>query len=170
MTVLKNEINLINNPALGAYLQWKYALAYQNKHAEHEPSPGILLFLVLPILFHRPTLEFLDGTYATTGLAKFSEKFLNTTYKKSDLLLSLHARALEMRLTSLHSLQMAARKNLIAVVPQSGRVISFDQNKVKEPRGVPAIANKMRKNSEKIGYWFSQNSLKDISFYLKVFF
>jgi hypothetical protein len=170
MPVLSNEILLINNPALGAYLQWEYSLAYQENHKERDASPGILLFLVLPILFHGPSLEFLDRTRRSTGLAKYSDKFLDATNKKSDLLLSMHDRVLEMREISLYSLQLAIKQGLLTLVPRTGKVIPFDKKVVPVPPSLPSINLRMQRNAVKLGYWFSQNSLKDISFYLKVFF
>jgi len=170
LQVLRNEIYTVNNPALGAYLQWKYAIAYRDNHPEHESSPGILAFLVLPMIFHKPTLDFLQSTQMRTGLAKFSEKFLNRDNQKSDLLLKIHSRAKEMREISLHSMQLAITKGLIALDPEAGRTIPCDGDTVKKPMGVPAMIGRMEKNSEKIGVWFSRSSLKDISFYLKVNF
>jgi len=170
MSVLKNEISLINNSALGAYLLWNFAIMYQNEHQVHEPTPGVLVFLVLPILFHQPTLDFLDRTNSGTGLAKFSEKFLSTKFKKSNLLLDIHGRALGMREISLHSLKVAVRTNLLTIVPDTGRVVAVDADQIRKPRSVPAVVLKMKKNSEKLGLWFSENSLKEISFFLKVFF
>lgn len=170
MTALRDEINLINNTALGAYLLWTFTLSYRKEQVVNETPPGVLLFLVLPMLYHQPTLEFLDSTRRGTGLAKFSEKFLSTKQKKSHLLLGVHERTLEMRDLSLHSMNVAVRKNLFTIVPETGRVIPFDEGSVGKPRGIPPIVKKMGRNAEKLGYWFSQNSLKEISFYLKVFF
>ena len=170
MTILIDEINLINNPALGAYLQWKYSLAYIENHKEQAASPGILLFLVLPVLFHRPTLDFIDGTNRPTGLAKFSEKFLDVKNKKSGLLMSLHTRVLDMKTTSMHSLQMAIDRSLVTLIPETGRVVPFNANQIHPPKTMPPIIRKMGKNADKLGFWFSKNSLKEISFYLKVFF
>ena len=170
MQVLQNEIYTVNNPALGAYLQWKYAIAYRDNHSEHESSPGILIFLVLPIIFHKPTLDFLQSTQKRTGLAKFSEKFLSRGNQKSDLLLKVHSRAIDMREISLHSMQLAITKNLLFLDPETGRTIPYDSAAVKKPTGVPAMIGRMEKNSEKLGAWFSQNSLSEISFYLKVNF
>jgi hypothetical protein len=65
---------------------------------------------------------------------------------------------------------MAIKQKLFTIVPDTGKVIPFDKNIVHEPKGIPAIILKMQKNAKKLGYWFSQNSLKQISFYLKVFF
>jgi Family of unknown function (DUF6521) len=170
MAVLKEEIRLVNNAALGAYLLWNYSLAYQDQHEVRESTPGVLLFLILPILFNQPTLDFLDKTKRGSGLFKFSEKFLSTEHKKSHLLLDVHERVIEMREITLLSLKIAIKKNLLTVVPSSGKIVAVDEEHVGKPRGVPAIVIKMKRNSEKLGYWFSENSLKDISFYMKVFF
>ncbi len=170
MQVLQNEIYTVNNPALGAYLLWKYAIAYRKHHCECESSPGVLAFLVLPMIFHKPTLDFLQSTQTRTGLAKFSEKFLNRDNQKSDLLLKIHNRAKEMRNISLHSMSLAVTKKLIALDSNTGRTIPYDVNTIKAPKEVPAIIGCMEKNSEKLGAWFAKNSLRDISFYLKVGF
>lgn len=170
MTALRDEINLINNTALGAYLLWTFTLSYQKEQEVNEAPPGILLFLVLPMLYHQPTLDFLDSTRQVTGLAKFSEKFLSTAHKKSHLLLGVHSRTLEMRELSLHSMNVAIIKSLLTVVPKTGRVIAFEEKLVGKLRGIPPIVKKMGRNAEKLGCWFSQNSLREISFYLKVFF
>lgn len=170
MTALREEINLINNTALGAYLLWKFTLSYRKEQEVNESPPGILLFLVLPMLYHKPTLEFLSSTRKGTGLAKFSEKFLSTKEKKSHLLLGVHERTLEMRDLSLHSMNVAVSRKLLTIVPSTGLVVPFDEEHVGKPRGIPALVKKMERNAEKLGYWFSQNSLKEISFYLKVFF
>jgi ABC-three component (ABC-3C) system Middle Component 3 len=170
VTALRDEINLINNTALGAYLLWTFTLAYQKEQEINEAPPGVILFLVLPMLFHQPTLEFLDRTQRRSGLAKFSEKFLSTKYQKSHVLLGIHGRTFEMRDLSLHSMKQAMSKRLLTIVPTTGRVVPFDEDRVGKPRGIPEIVRKMGRNSEKLGYWFSQNSLKEISFYLKVFF
>lgn len=161
---------MINNPALGAYLLWKYALAYRDSHSEHASSPGILVFLVLPIVFHKPTLEFLQRTNKGTGLVKFSEKFLSRDNKKSDLLLKIHSRAIEMREISVHAMGLAITKGLIYLDHRTGFVIPCDKATVGSPNGIPPIVDNMERNSEKLGLWFSKVSLRDISFYLKVNF
>ena len=145
MAVLKNEISLINNSALGAYLLWNYALMYQNKHRVKDPTPWVLIFLVLPMLFHQPTLDFLDRTNRGTGLAKFSEKFLSTKFKKSNLLLYIHVRALGMREISLYSLKVAVRTNLLTIEPDTGRVVAVDADQISRPRSVPVVVHKIKK-------------------------
>jgi len=170
LQVLQNEIYTVNNPALGAYLLWKYAIAFRKNHCECQSSPAVLAFLVLPMIFHKPTLDFLQSTQARTGLAKFSEKFLNRDNQKSDLLLKIHNRAKEMRTISLHSMKLAVSKRLIVLDPKTARVIPYDENTIRKPKEIPTIIGCMEKNSEKLGVWFAQNSLRDISFYLKVSF
>ncbi len=170
MNALRDEIKLINNTALGSYLMWRFSLAYINEHEVHEAPPGVLLFLVLPILLHQPTLEFIDSTQKRSGLSKFSDKLLSTHHKKSHLLLSIHDRTQEMKALSLRTIKMAVNSNLITIVPDTGRVVPFAENIVGKPKGIPAIVNKMDRNAEKLGTWFAELSLQDISFYLKVFF
>ncbi len=42
------ELDIVQNPAIGAYLIWQFALGYQEDGAEGVPIP--LAFLVLPML------------------------------------------------------------------------------------------------------------------------
>lgn len=170
MAIIENEIRLVNNTALGAYLFWRYALKYRDSHSEHEASPAPLVFLILPFLFHGPTLDFLNSTRVSTGLPKFADKFISTQYRKSNLLLGIHSRALEMRELSLYTLQMAIFKSLVTLSLDEGRIIPYDESDVGSFKNPKGRINLMVKNSEKLGLWFSQHPPKDISLFLKVIF
>ena len=169
-SVLIDEIDLVNNEALGAYLMWKYATAYNDGHLERQAMPGILGFLLLPIIYHRPTYELLKRTQLNTGLAKFSEKFLTSEKQASDLLLSIQGRCNEMKILTWRTMLTADSCGLIKIHPESGRIFSRTIDDSVLPKGVPYHTTMMANNSIKLGKWFSQEMLTDISYYLKVKF
>lgn len=168
MSVLKDEIRAIQNPALGAFLQWKYSITYSENHSQAENSPAILLFVILPILFHQDTFSLLSSTRKKSGLAKFVTKFTDAEQGKSDILLSVHDRAIEMRDLSLHSLQIGIYNKLFILDTDSGRIFPFRD--VSPFKTIPIDMEKMGKEAEKLGLWFSQLSLTEISNFLKVAF
>ncbi|MEO7680259.1 MAG: three component ABC system middle component, partial [Sphingomonas sp.] len=50
-----SEVDIVQNPAFGAFLMWHFALGYQEDGAD--AVSFALAFLVLPILLHRQTFE-----------------------------------------------------------------------------------------------------------------
>lgn len=168
MNVFKDEIRAIQNPALGAFLQWRFLLAYASKHPQAERPPAILLFVILPIIFNKDTFELLSSTQHESGLPKFVAKFTTAKQGKSDLLLSIHNRALNMRELSLKSIRLGIASRLFVMDTESGRVFPFSD--LPPFTKMPTIVDKMGKGADKLGNWFSQTSLADISYYLKVAF
>ena len=67
------ELDIVQNPAIGAYLIWQFTLGYQEDGAEEAPIP--LAFLVLPMLLHRQTLDEVASTRKASGLPLFAAKF-----------------------------------------------------------------------------------------------
>src|SRR5262249_8795438 len=55
MTTALSELEIVQNPALGAYAIWRFGLSFQTE--EGRPPSLPLAFLVLPLVLHRPTLE-----------------------------------------------------------------------------------------------------------------
>lgn len=53
MTVLNRETKLIQNPALGSVLLWRFTTGYAEGSEVNSPTPLPLLFLVLPIALHQ---------------------------------------------------------------------------------------------------------------------
>lgn len=168
MNVFKDEIRALQNPALGAFLQWKFTSAYASKHPQAERPPAILLFVILPILLNRDTFELLSSTQYESGLPKFVAKFTTANQGKSDLLLAIHSRAMNMRELSLKSIQLGIASKLFVLDIGSGRIFPFSD--LPPFNKMPTIVDKMGKGADKLGAWFSQVSLADISYYLKVAF
>src|SRR5436309_1654493 len=113
MGALANELNNIQNPALGAVLLWRFCVGYERKNAVRTAPMLPLLLLVLPVLFHEETAELVRSTQAASGLRAFADKFKTSQRGKSDLLLAIHERTLIMRSLTLTSLQLAVNSRLV---------------------------------------------------------
>ena len=167
MSTLTHETRCVQNPALGAVLLWRYAVAW-TKHSPtsgHPPLPH--LFLVLPILFHQDTFDILKGTNRPTGLHGFAEKFSRKAVCKSDVLVSIHARALSWRELTWESLQVAVYSRLVTLLPASGTVVPLTEAR---PTGLSAQTRALLVNAEKLGEWCSRLTLFEIAAIMKVQF
>ena len=167
MSTLTQEATRVQNPALGAVMLWRYVLGWtdHNKIAAHPPLP--LLFIVLPILFHQETLEVVKGTNKTSGLTTFAEKFSRSTTRKSDVLMSIHSRAMSWRDLTWESLQFAVRARLLTVSKSSGTAIPLSSAK---PRNVAPSVSRLLTSAEKLGYWCANLTTFEIAAILKVQF
>lgn len=80
-----------------------------------------LAFLVLPLTLHRPTIEKISGTYPSSGLGKFVEKFS----KEREELLAIHDRTRAMRMLTLGALATGIATGLLEVDYESANVRSL---------------------------------------------
>lgn len=160
-----SELDLVQNPAIGAYLIWNFTLGYQEDGAE--AAPFLLAFLVLPMLLHQQTFETVASTRKTSGLPLFAGKF----DREREVLVELHARARLLRALSLQSIGVASTSRLIRIEHETALLHGYplDLLDAKKPsiperlKGFPAAA-------DKIGYWFSKLGLPQIASTLRVDF
>ena len=80
MITMSDEIDLIQNPAIGSIIIWKFLFGYGTK-LEHENFE--ILFIVLPIIFNHEMRSYIDSTRKTSGLIKVAEKMMKD--KKIDI-------------------------------------------------------------------------------------
>jgi hypothetical protein len=66
------ELEIVQNPAVGAYLIWQFGLAFQAESGE--PAPLAAAFLVLPLILHKRTLDVILSTLKASGLTLFASK------------------------------------------------------------------------------------------------
>src|SRR3546814_16848028 len=66
------EVDLIQNPALGALLLWRFARTYQGEVAREVPLH--LAFLVLPMVLHQGSRNEIVSTRKASGLTLFAAK------------------------------------------------------------------------------------------------
>lgn len=165
ITSLNREARFVQNPALGASLVWRFACGYSGKSVTSDSPPLPLVFLVLPLLLHQDTLEMIAGTRA--GLQAFADKFSQSENVQTDILLDIHARAINYRSLTLASLRVAIGAKLVSVIRDSGKVIALSSV---SPSGVPASVKPLLANADKFGAWCSELTLYEIGTTLKVAF
>lgn len=142
-----SEVEAIQNPALGAHLLWRMGISFQ---ASSSDAPQIdLHFLVLPLLLHAGTLTVLASTNPTSGLSKFAHKMLDNESE----LITLNARAVELRELTLASLSLGVSANLLLVDHDTARIYSLQTRK--RPKALEGI-KKMERGAERLGLWFAQ--------------
>jgi hypothetical protein len=168
MSALNKETRIVQNPALGAVLLWRFTRGYSEGSGISAPTPIPLLYVLLPIIYHQETAEFVKSTQKASGLRAFVHKFDETKTSKSDLILAIHDRAKTMRSLTRHSLSLAIASDLIAVDVRSGTV--FPITKTQPKAGIPNSVSDMIKAAEKLGFWCSKLTLHEISITLKVAF
>jgi hypothetical protein len=159
-----SELEIVQNPALGAFMIWHFGIGSQADHGR--PAAFPLAFLVLPLLLHRPTLEVIRSTHKASGLALFAAKLA----AERENLLAVHERALLLRMLTLQSIAMGVSARLLTVDYSEATLrANTPEPKAKKPvlpervRGVSAAA-------DKLGYWFSKASLGQVAATLSVEF
>jgi hypothetical protein len=166
MSTLTREVQNVQNSALGATMLWRFACGYTVSHPTREPLPLLLLFLVLPIILHEQTEEFVNGTQKASGMRVFAAKFGKTENSKQDILLAIHERMLAFRNLSMDSLRICLSTRLLhmdgaTVIPLSEAEASV---------GIPSDVRRLMKSSEKLGAWCGLLTLHEISAILKLRF
>jgi hypothetical protein len=160
-----SELEIVQNPAIGAFLIWHFTLGYQEDGAEIVPLP--LAFLVLPMLLHRPTFDAVASTRKTSGLTLFAAKF----DKEREILMELHGRALQLRPLSLQSIGMATTSRLVRIDYENAALHGYplDLLGVRKPM-LPERLKGFAGAAEKVGYWFSNLGISQIASTLRIDF
>lgn len=161
MSLVLNEVRLIQNQALGAYLLHEFVAGYSPSKQEPKGIPLPLLFLVLPLVLHEPTAREIRSTQSRSGLRLFEHKF----EKAKDQLLGFQARALAMRALTLNSMRIAFACNLFILNRENANVWL-----AREKQHKPASDNvaDLGKAAKRLGTWFASVSVSEISGILRI--
>lgn len=162
MTAALNEVQAMQNPALGAALLWRFSCGF-SPESSPDGTPLPLAFVVLPLVLHAKSLEEVVATQTASGLRKFEEKF----HDRGDVLLSLQPRMLAMRDLSLRSLRIAIRAGLLTLVPNEA--VLWPRSRAAAPAEAKAVSD-LLKSAEKLGAWCRDVSLFEVAGLLKVEF
>jgi len=147
---VQHEVDIVQNPALGAYLLWRMGDSHQRTS---QVSPRMELhFVALPILLHRPTLDYVSSTQGASGLAQFVAKMRS----QEDELLAIHSRALKLRELTLQSLAIGIASGILSIGYENGTVRSLEVAKLPQ---LPERLKPMQKAADKIGDWFAKHPL-----------
>ena len=167
MSILAREVRNVQNPALGAGMIWRFTCGYVETHRAANPVPLPLVFLVLPMLFHEQTEEFIRGTQRNSGLRAFAAKFGQSHEAKQDVLLTIHERMLRLRRLSVEALRIAIATRLISV---ELRATVIPLSRAEASAGLSNEARQLMRGSEKLGSWCALLTMHEISSTLKVRF
>ncbi len=167
MSVLKKEIRMVQNPALGSMLLWRFTCGY-DENPTKEPVPFPLLFIVLPMIFQEDIYGLIKATQKGTGLRGFADKFSQSKVSKHDILLNIHDRAMDLRSLTLESLRLSLSSKLMVIDVKDGTVFPISTTPPK--LNIPVSIKDMLRASEKLGHWCAQLSIHEISIILKVVF
>jgi hypothetical protein len=158
------ELEIVQNPALGAYALWRFGVGFQSE--DGHPAALPFAFLVLPLLLHQPTLKMIASTQRASGLALFAAKL----GQEREHLLAVHERALALRRLSLQSIAMGVNNRLLTL---DYNVATLRANTADELLRKPSLPERIRSFSgaaEKLGYWFSRLGLHQVASTLAVEF
>lgn len=152
-------VSLVQNPALGALLLWKFGKTFQEEKVTELP----LLhshFLVLPLLFHGETLENIRTTNPSSGLPQLAKKLS----EQRELLLAIHPRTLSMRNLTLESIATGVAAKQLHINYGDGSVRSNDS----KPPSLPERLKYHIRGAEKLGLWFARLNQKQVFSLLRV--
>ncbi len=167
MDSLTREIEIIQNPVLGAVLLWRFSVGYQANSTPKNLNFQ-LLFIVLPMLFSDDINMLIKSTQQKTGLRGFIGKFSDPKFSKTDLVDTLHIRMIEMKKLSLFSLRIAISTNLLRIDISDAYLFPCSKT---EPRvGVSDSIKALMRNAEKLGSWCSELTIFEIENILKLRF
>lgn len=167
MTTLGLESRLVQNPALGAVVLWRFAHKYSEVHALRAAAPVCLGALILPMVWHAETAGTIASTREASGLRAFADKFSDTRDSKLDTLLALHQRTARWQDKTMDSLRVAMGCGLLRFDETGGLLAGeIAWQPVNQPQAVRSQTN----HAEKLGAWFAALSLLEISAILRVRF
>ncbi|WPE25774.1 hypothetical protein PshuTeo1_14830 [Pseudomonas hunanensis] len=155
-----DEIYLMQNPALGASLIWRFAEGYAPKG--HGPLPNmLLLFIVLPILYHKELRDAAISTNPSSGLRVLAGKFKS----EQEILFGIQSRMLKLRETSLASISIAIQCGLVSLNTSTAEVKSL---RPKAPSEVNEEIKEMLKASQKLGQWCKTLTIQEVQAILRI--
>jgi hypothetical protein len=140
-------VALVQNPALGALLLWKFCSGFQKEKPDSLPVLTSL-FCVLPIVYHGATLQELKSTNLPSGLVKFALKLSD----QRESLIAIHDRALAMRELTFSSIATGVATHLLRLDYATAQIAANEER-------LPAIPERLKfhyTGAEKLGHWFAR--------------
>jgi len=159
-----SEAAIVQNEALGAYAIWRFCLGFQEREEQSVSLP--LVFLLLPLVFHAPTLGMVVSTQKASGLHLLAGKL----GERREELLAVHGRALALRKLTFGSLVVAEQSRLIRIEPTTATIRAFSPHHEFLAPTLPERIRQITPACEKIGYWFSGLTDQQVVHTLRVAF
>jgi hypothetical protein len=161
MSLVLNEVQLIQNGALGAYLLHEFSLGFSPPKSDPIGIPLPLAFMVLPLVLHESTCAEINSTLPSSGLRLFQHKFDKT----KDQLLNFHQRAIEMRALTLKSLQITFACDLLSLQSETAELWTL---KSKQHKTTEKSVSDLGKAANRLGQWFATLSISEITTTLRI--
>jgi hypothetical protein len=146
-TAQLSPIAQVQNPAFGALILWRFVRGFQFEKPGELPVLT-LLFLLLPLTLHRPTVEKIRSTNQSSGLAKFTAKLAD----ERERLFAVHERAFALRSLTLDSIATGVATKLLSVDYVNALVRA---NELTVPTTPERLKNHLA-SAEKLGRWFAR--------------
>ena len=164
---LSHDVYEVQNPAMCAVIQWRFAIGYQDKRQDAAGPPIHLAFLVAPLVLHPDSQRLLLSTRRSSGLRMFTQKFSLASENQGDVLLAVQHRTELFRDVSLRGIQLAVAAGLLTIRTESALLLPLSKTKPRSSRpNVRALLN----TSERLGVWMGELTLQEVAFILKVRF
>lgn len=159
-----NDLGIVQNPGLGAFAVWRFGQGFQSD--DERPAHFALAFLVLPIVFHRPSLDTVLSTNKSSGLTLFVSKIGH----QREQLLAIHERVLLLRNLTLQSVAVGINGGLLTLNYHNGALRSNEIEMKTKKLIIPDRIKAIGAASERVGYWFSRFSIEQVTNMLGVQF
>ena len=159
---LSREVDLVQNTALGAVLQWKFCQGFSPDDVDLRGAPLPLMFLVLPICYTESLCQVVTSTQQGSGLRKFEEKL---RVQGADRLWGLSDRAIRYRELTRKSLAVALATRLIRLDVATATAWVVQNAK---PKGVSTDVAPMLRAAQRLGVWCSAHSLDEVGAILRM--
>lgn len=144
-----STVALVQNPALGALLLWKFGKSYQDEAVGIAPQMPSF-FLILPLLFHAKTLDLVRSTLPGSGLSQLAKKLGD----EREMLVAVHNRTDKMKDLTFDSIGTGISAGLLNLDYSTGRIRS---NEVKPPK-LPERLKYHIAGADKLGRWFARQT------------
>jgi hypothetical protein len=154
-----SPIELVQNPAFGSHVLWRFGRGYQAEKIGDLP-PLLSFFLVFPLILHGPTLREIKSTNLPSGLTRLVSKL--TTQREQ--LFAIHNRAIALRALTFQSIGAGIAAKLLYVDYVSTLVRS---NEAKPPASPERLKFHIS-GAEKLGRWFARLPLGQVFSLLQV--
>lgn len=155
------EHDIIQNIGIGAFSLWQFTSSYQNA-TNFEKGPRLPIVMpVLPILFHKDSVEAIYNRHFEGGL-------FNALSEHRDLPAGLQQRMQAMSSQTFESLNLAFSTKLLSYDRELNQIVTA--KKTKPFMMFNEEIKKMIQGANRLGYWFSSLSFEQICLYLNIRF
>jgi hypothetical protein len=160
-----DEYKIYQNEVLGAHSIWEFVKYYNNYHSERDFPELILALPVLPIVLNLRSAEEICKRQFKPG------SLIRTIIENRDLYTGLQERMESMVGLSLESINMATDLGVLKLDAQSTKLISINRTVPFKKLGIiNTDYDKIILSSRRIGAWFGQLSMIEITSYFNINF